>query len=374
MNTFPRPDLRILPAAAVAASIVFSPQLYAEHDFSPPPLNPEQHITLMADDPALLTHSASGYLGVDIRDIDTERATQLKLKEARGAEIITIDHDAPACKAGLREHDVILSMNNQPVEGEAQLRRMLRETPPGRTVAFLISRDGQQQSVTVQLADRSTMESTRLQAVEPDSDDEQLGLPGGSSGLAADLFPTLKANPFYTGLQLNMLGPQLANFFGVHDGQGMLVERVDDNSPAALAGLRAGDVITRVNGQIVATNNAWDRMIRSNRGKQVQLTVVRDRRENTVNMTAGRAKDKGELDWPGCQLFSDQLALGLPPAELARQFSQSLNKSLSSGALLSPPVDPSLFAKQFEQHSRQFEEQMKQLQQNMKLFQAPDFQ
>ncbi len=73
-----------------------------------------------------------GYLGVDVRDVSEESVSLLKLREARGAEIIRVDHDAPAGKMGLREHDVVLQLNGVAVEGEEQIRRMLRELAPGR--------------------------------------------------------------------------------------------------------------------------------------------------------------------------------------------------------------------------------------------------
>ncbi len=80
------------------------------------------------------------------------------MKEAHGAEVIHVDHDGPAGKAGLREHDVILQMNGTAIEGEDQLRRMLRETPAGRTATLIISRDGQQQTITTRLANKLEVE------------------------------------------------------------------------------------------------------------------------------------------------------------------------------------------------------------------------
>src|SRR5579872_1937709 len=94
------------------------------------------------------------YLGVDIADVTTDRLGALKLKEEKGVEVTMVDQDAPAGKAGLKEHDVILTMNGNPVESGAQLRRMIHETPPGRTVTLGLSRDGQPMSVKVQLADK----------------------------------------------------------------------------------------------------------------------------------------------------------------------------------------------------------------------------
>lgn len=281
--------MKFLPVTAVAAGLLLVPCMYAE-----------QHINVLADDPAFLAHSVSGYLGVGTHDIDTERAAQLKLKDTRGAEIITVDHDAPAAKAGLHVNDVILQMNNQAIEGQAQLGRLLRDTPPGRTVTFLISRDGQQQTISVTLCDRSTLEADAWSQhipVEPDEDDP-ISLPNSQPGFGSGFLSALGMNTAYTGLELDMLGPQLADFFGIHDGQGLLVKRVDDNSPGAVAGLRAGDVITKVNGKIVATTSQWVRTMRANRGKPMLITVIRDRRENVVTLTAGRSKDRGSVSRP----------------------------------------------------------------------------
>ncbi len=84
----------------------------------------------------------SSYLGVDISDVTTERLSALKLKEEKGVEVTMVDQDAPAGKAGMKEHDVILTMNGTSIDSGAQLRRMIHETPPGRVVALGISRDG----------------------------------------------------------------------------------------------------------------------------------------------------------------------------------------------------------------------------------------
>lgn len=281
--------MKFLPVTVLAGALLLVPCSQSE-----------QHINVLGDDPAYLAHSGPGYLGVGTRDIDNDRAAQLKLKDARGAEIITVDHDAPAAKAGLRVHDVILQMNNQTIEGQAQLGRLLRETPPGRAVTFLISRDGQQQSLSVTLCDRSALEADAWSQhipVEPD-DDDSIALPNAQSSVGSSFLSALGMNSAYTGLELDMLGPQLADYFGVHDGQGLLVKRVDDNSPGATAGLRAGDVITKVNGRVMATTSQWLRTMHQNRGKQVQLTVIRDRKENVVTMTAGRSKEKGSVNWP----------------------------------------------------------------------------
>ena len=103
-------------------------------------------------------HGPQGYLGIDVRDVPEESVSVLRLRDTRGAEIIRVDHDGPAGRLGLREHDVVLQMNNTAIEGQDHLRRMLRETAPGMSVTLLISRDGQQITMQTQMADRGDVE------------------------------------------------------------------------------------------------------------------------------------------------------------------------------------------------------------------------
>src|SRR5271166_1709354 len=94
------------------------------------------------------------YLGVDTRDITPDRLAALHLKDERGVEVTMVDQDAPAGKAGLKEQDVILTLNSTDVQSVEQLRRMIRETPPGRVVTLGVSRGGQMMTIKVELADR----------------------------------------------------------------------------------------------------------------------------------------------------------------------------------------------------------------------------
>jgi len=255
------------------------------------------------------THSP-GYLGVDLRDIGDEEVGALKLKESRGAEVIRVDHDGPAGKAGLREHDVILQMNGQVIEGEEQLRRMLRETPAGRTVTLLLSRDGQQQTVTTQLANRLEVERQAWEqrwivpappseagaatSASPASPQSTSGSSNSTSGKGENFFsgPVARSGhaigailgSTYTGAMVETMGPQLAEFFGTGGG-GILVHSVDQDSPAAKAGLHAGDVVIRANTVKLMTTGDWMKVVRENRGKSVEVIVLRDKKEQTLTLT-----------------------------------------------------------------------------------------
>lgn len=245
----------------------------------------------------LLHSSSQSYLGVDIHDVDNDRATALKLKEARGAEIVTVDHDAPANKAGLKVHDVVLEMNSKKIENADQLRRLLRETRAGHTVHFLIVRDGQEQKISVEMADRANVEanawSNHFSVPDPSETATADGLmPPSSSRFGSSFFGVFTPNSVYVGVEVDVLSTQLASYFGVSDGTGLLVKSVDDNSPAATAGLKAGDIITRVNNQNMASRSDWVKTLHANRGKQVQVTVMRNKHEQVLSLQAGAPKKK----------------------------------------------------------------------------------
>jgi serine protease Do len=269
--------------------------------------------------------AAQGYLGIDMRAVSEDQLGALKLKEARGVEITNLDHDGPACKAGMRLRDVILQMNGQVVDNDEQLRRMLKDLPVGRTVTFVISRDGQQQTMTMQTADRRTI---GLQAWEqhytvPAPGPSGVVRSGGNAffdtktaGAAStqkehrDLpgTETIILSSSFTGAKLEVMGPQLAEFFGATGGAGLLVRSVDGNSPAEEAGMKAGDVVVKINSISVANGTDWTKTVHENRGKPVPVVVLRDKHEQTLTLTPD-GKKRSSL-WPGFGLEDFLLQTG----------------------------------------------------------------
>ncbi len=281
------------------------------------------------------TGSASqGYLGIDIRDVSVDRASALKLKSVTGAEIIHVDHDGPAGKAGLRVQDVVLAMNGQGITSEAQLRRLLRETPAGGDVTLILSRDGEQQTVRTQLADRATVERQAwLQHMAPPgasgypaasssaprtSFGEGSDLPAasnrghGNSFLGSGAAPEITApadtrthsllgglllGSSYTGAMLETIGPQLLQFFGSTGRTGLLVRSVDPDSPAAIAGLRAGDLLLRANSVALTSPAAWSRLVRESRGKELAIVVLREHQQQTLRLVPD-GKRRSSLEAP----------------------------------------------------------------------------
>jgi len=189
----------------------------------------------------LLSHSAQGYLGVMVTDLDNDSASKLKLKEVRGALITLIDHDAPAGQVGLHISDVVLELNGQKIESAEQFGRMLHEMPAGRKIALQIFRDGAPQTIEVQLCDRKVMEQDVWNKLRQQGDSASpaptQGIFTGSGELGTPGFRM----PFFgstlnVGAAVEPLMAQTAEFLGIQTG--ILVKQVTRKSEAAAAGLK----------------------------------------------------------------------------------------------------------------------------------------
>jgi len=254
--------------------------------------------------------ASRSYLGVGVADVSAERVQALKLKDDRGVEVVQVDQDAPAGKAGLKEHDVIVGFNGTPVESQEQFKRLMRETPPGRTVSLDIVRDGQPQSIKAQLADRKKLESS-VWPREPQ--DFAFVMPPTPPMPPMPDFPRAWAEQSITrirstsGVTLESLTPQLGDYFGVKNGEGMLVRSVQKGTAAESAGLRAGDVVIKVGDQKISDNSDWREALRNGKNGKVAVVIVRDKKEQTLflSVPVRRGGDSSALiqeDWPETEL------------------------------------------------------------------------
>lgn len=242
--------------------------------------------------PVMVDSEPSGhsYLGIGVADLSNDRVQALKLKDDHGVEITQIDQDAPAGKAGLKQNDVIVGFNGTPVESAEQFKRLMRETPPGRTIALDIMRDGQQQTVKVQLADRKKFESSMWPREPHDFAFAVPAVPPVPPMPAMPAFPrtweqTIVRARTTSGVTLESLSPQLGDYFGVKDGEGMLVRSVQKGSAAESAGLRAGDVIVRAGDQKITDSSDWNEALRGARGEKISVVIMRDKKEQTLSMS-----------------------------------------------------------------------------------------
>jgi hypothetical protein len=301
MNRFMRPYIQA-GVALVGAAILLAPFLGRAQ---------ATHISQIVDEPnQLLLHSSGqGYLGVLVGDVDSDSASKLKLKEVKGAVITLIDHDAPAAQVGLRVNDVLLELNGQTFESAEAFRRMMREIPPGRKVSMLISRDGVTQTLTVQLADRKKLDTAIWNKLNDGSDINSpvqgLGILGTGGGGDAPLpggfhIPFVGNSTLKVGALVEPLTAQMADYLGIQNG--LMVKQVARKSEAAAAGMKAFDVILKVGAESIATVSDWERSMRTNQGKAVQVTVLRDKKQTTLTLQVD-SKKKSELNFDG--IFAD---------------------------------------------------------------------
>lgn len=236
--------------------------------------------------------STGAYMGVDITDVTAERLSALKLKDERGVEVTMVDQDAPAGKAGLREHDVILTMNGTTVESGAQLRRMIRETPAGRVVTLGVSRDGRPLTLKVQLADRR-----KSVAWSPKPKDFKFEMPAMPAMPDFDVPVSVVVvhSSMRSGLMVENITPQLGDYFGVKSGKGVLVRSVEKGSRAEKSGFRAGDVIVRVNDQDVQDTSDFSHALRSLTAGSATVGIIRDKHEQNLTLPLPERKDSGGL-------------------------------------------------------------------------------
>lgn len=235
----------------------------------------------LAQKTVTVTRGSGSYLGIGVVEITPDRAKTLNLKEERGAEVAHVDEDGPAAKAGIKEGDVVLQYNGEAVEGVDQFVRMVRETPVGRQVKLVVWRNGSDQTLTATVGERKGGVMHL-----PFSDGASVNLP------PLPPMPEVEIPRFQMSWQSPVLGiegeslgqnSQLADFFGVKDG--VLVKNVTKNSAAEKAGLKAGDVITKVDDTSVGSTREITSALRAGRNKPTSnVTLVRAKKETTVSV------------------------------------------------------------------------------------------
>ncbi len=239
---------------------------------------------------------ARPYLGIGVRDIDSDSAKKFNLKEVRGAEVTSVAEESPAAKAGLKAGDVVLEFNGQPVEGGEELSRLVRETPVGRQVRLGVWRNGAMQNIPITIAARQpqsfgyngpwTMTGPNGQQMQFPNQMPEFNTPELRQLPDFPGFPMIPAGSPMLGIMGEALGQekQLADYFGVEDG--VLVKAVSRDSMAEKAGIKAGDVIVKIDDTKVATSRDITMALRAARNKKtVTVMVMRNKKEMPITVT-----------------------------------------------------------------------------------------
>jgi len=240
------------------------------------PLADQEIMTLVSPD------DGTSWLGAETRDVNADTVRELKLPSEQGVVLSHITPDSPAAKAGLKENDVVTAFNGQRVEGAVQFRRMIHETPAGRSVQLTVWRDGRSQTVSVTLGKAEERAKAWTRA-----------FPSGNFSFHMPEIPQIdfygemfSMNRARLGIDAEDLNGQLGNYFGAPDGEGVLVRGVNPGSAAEKAGLKAGDVIVKFNGErIRSAGDLRERLAGIHEEKTAKLGVLRNRSEITLDVT-----------------------------------------------------------------------------------------
>jgi membrane-associated protease RseP (regulator of RpoE activity) len=239
------------------------------------------------------------YLGVHIDQVTPQMVSSLKLPEPGGALITYVDQDGPACRAGLKNNDVVVEFNGAKVQSPDQLQEMIHSTAAGKMVNLTVVRDGQKKNINVTLGAWPNAVAHAQGFVAP-----RPPVPANGPVMASPAFPDIEVPSFVAlatrnGLVVESLCPQLSDYFGVPHGQGVLIRSIEKGSPADAAGLKAGDVIVKVNNEPVHDMADWRRAMRGRAGK-IPIAVVRDKHEQTIMLSVASSGDTSRLqdqDW-----------------------------------------------------------------------------
>src|SRR2546423_6813616 len=249
-------------------------------------------------DPGSTAHTLSffvgdgAFLGVGTEDISKENMAKYGMREVRGVGVTEVVKDGPAEKAGLRKDDVILRFDGEAVTSVRKLTRLVNESSADQSVRLTISRGGSEQELSATLSKRkmdNIFSGSFPRILRGDNDEDGVRVfPNGNwppsiGGGDGPMVWTLGANR-RIGVSTQSLSKQLADYFGVKDG-GVLITSVSDNSPAAKAGLKAGDVITAIDGEKVTSPGDITRVLGKKETGDVSLTVVRGKNTRTVTVT-----------------------------------------------------------------------------------------
>jgi C-terminal processing protease CtpA/Prc len=248
-----------------------------------------------------------GYLGVAVQSLD--RAEREKLGIKNGVEVVTVEKESAAAKAGMEKNDIIQLVNGEKIHDAQDLVDIISEQDAGKTVKIGLWRDGKALEVKASLGKR---ERSRHFAWE---------------GKKIKM-PRLIGSRAYLGVVLQELNTDLAAYFGVKASEGVLIVTVEKDTPADKAGLKAGDVIVQMGEKAVKDAAAVHKALADlKKGDVVAVVVVRhgkketlkaepefNRHERIIRIFRGdKDMDSEHLEIPDLDIDIPEMDIEVPP-------------------------------------------------------------
>jgi membrane-associated protease RseP (regulator of RpoE activity) len=252
-----------------------------------------------------------GYLGVQTQEVTRENFAKLGLRDVRGVAVEKVLEKSPAESAGIQAGDVIVRFNGEEVTSARKLTRLISEVDPDHQAKLTVIRGGSEREVTVTVGKRPMPAlangNFEFKALEPGQIPDLKNFPQLQNMPDPQVWQNLPKGDFKfevpngpgqtwvfgTGRQIGVgitpLTKQLADHFRVVGGA--MINEVRDDSPAAKAGLKAGDIIVEANGQPVKNQMDLIRIVNEKKDGDVQVTIVRDGNRQTLTVTPEATKD-----------------------------------------------------------------------------------
>jgi serine protease Do len=315
--------ISLLPALILTAGVAVAQQPAPPAAPSPPDEPSEQNFSIFID--------GGGYLGVYAENINRENMGRYNLNQVRGVGVTQVVKDSPAEKAGLRKDDVILRIDGENVNSVRKLNRLISEMAPDHSVRVSVSRNGAETEITATIGKRSN--SAFAQDLIPggsklwkwEGTDPKVWKWEGPLFNREDFrnngdFALMLMSGRRIGVSTMELSRQLAEYFGIAGGKGVLVTAVTEDGPAAKAGVKAGDVITAIDGEAVDSTGDISRVVNRKKEGDVTLTVIRNKAQQTIRVTPQEGKGfSGTLGQPtvGRRIVIPRIAIPMPDVNIS---------------------------------------------------------
>jgi len=299
-----------------------------------------------------------GWLGVSLEEDSNGRV-----------RVTNVIRKSPAEEAGLREGDVILKINGREVRDGDYLAREIRNHRPGEEVRLEIERNGKTQEIKAKLGAYPEEEARReLELRLPEFFRSWPAVPPERPARPSE-WPRILERRRFIGIYPEEIGSELANYFGVKEGRGLLVTRIEKDSPAERAGVKVGDVIVRADGQTVETVDQLSSLIqRKKKGDKVQLEIVRDRKPLSLEVEIeeeerGLSFSAPEWNkfWSDLERQSQQLQEGMRKIQQEQSARVKENWKRITEEMERWKQEYSLRLKEYQEKAKEYQEKIKEM-------------
>ncbi len=300
----------------LSAFILISAAVSAIANAQQTPTTPKELVEKRIQQMILTAPFQRSYMGVQTQEITKENFSKFGLSSVRGVGIEKVVENSPAAQAGLQTNDVIVRFEGEEVTSVLKLTRLISEVAPDHTAKVTILRGGTEREIDITLGKSEIpqfqtgnfrFETLPTLPAMPDLPRTPLPqtreLPPFAGDNESNVFIWRGANR-QIGISTAPLTKQLGDYFGIAEGRGLLINNVRENSPAAKAGLKAGDVIVEIEGKEVKGMTDLIRVLNEKKEGDVSLTIVRDRNRQTVRVTPEISKD-GAMKFEEFEKFSE---------------------------------------------------------------------